>query len=383
MFFPLIQLRTLARLWHLTLLLLLLLLPSAHALIPHLNRALCCETALNASATDHANFRFNFHLWNSLVHANSTPPRLPDNDDWNALLDRQNSQTPPHEYLDFRCGAVYSYSGGSESLAAMSILVTLAWARKTPACMGFETVPLAAVDKWAGPVVGFLLPAVVFALSISRGCALTLDRVLRASGVLRFQSPQRMKPLLALLRTLLGPVAMLVAFLLLGLLEILRWATVIFTCAGPILSSALHEMRLDHLLLSQLSLRPSVPALATSTELRHRRLLLAILLSNVSGPDGEVSSSTVITVLHAPAPQARAHLRILLAAHTSFDVTVGAPIAFYTVAYAYALFDAYQKLGDLLTASTLTFGLWYSEFVLVAVISGVCHPSHSSSISGD
>lgn len=352
---------------------LLILLPPAHSFIPYLNRTLCCETALIASATDHAHFPFNFHLWNSLVGANSTPPHLPGNDDWNALLDKQNIRPPANEYFDFRCGTVYSSSGGLESPAALSIQVSLAWARQTPACMGVEFVPLAAIDQWAGPLVGFLLPAVVFGLSIPRGWVLTLDKVLRAASMMRVNYPRRMRPLLALLRILLGPVVMLLAFLLIALVEFLRWAIVILTCAGPILSSAMHEMQLDHLLLTLLSLQPSVPSSPADTELRHRRLLLAILLGNVVDQDGHLAESAYTTVLHAPAAQARSHLRALLAAHTPFDVAVGAPVAFYTVAYAYALFDADQNLGDLFTASALTFGLWYSEFVLVAVVSGVCY----------
>lgn len=57
-----------------------------------------------------------------------------------------------------------------------------------------------------------------------------------------------------------------------------------------------------------------------------------------------------------------------------FDAAVGVPVAFYTVAYAYALFDANKRLGDILTTGALTFGLWYSEFVLVAVVSVVRQP---------
>ncbi|KAL0639033.1 beta-glucosidase [Maublancomyces gigas] len=339
----------------------LLLFSLTNAFGPLLNRTLCCETAILASATDYAHFPLNFALWNSLARLNGTiPPLSPPtrgNDAWNVLVHRKSTENPRAEYLDFRCGAVYSSASGLESPAAMSVRVPLAWARHTPACMGFEGVQLADVDKWAGPLVGFLLPGIVFGLSIPSGWALT--EFLRAANLLGHKRPSK-------LRRLLARVLVTTAFLVLSVLEILRWAIVILTCAGPILSSTMQEMHHDHILLSRLS----QPSASTTTQLRRRRLLMAILLSNVSDSNGSLATAAQATILHGPDAQARAYLSILLAANTQFDVAIGTPVAFYTAAYAYALFDAYQRLGDHLTATTLTFGLWYTEFALVAVVSG-------------
>lgn len=353
----------------------MILISPTSAFKNRLNRTLCCEVALLASKTNHDDFPLNFYLWNSLAAANNTIPALlpiaPENDAWNALVQRRRTQSPPQaEYLDFRCGAVYSYTDGSESPAAMAIHVPLVWAKQTPACMGFIGVPLAALDSWAGPFVGFLLPSIVFGLSIPSGWALT--DVLRKSDMRDVRRPSELQRLLTPVQSFLRPAAMFTAFLVLGALEILRWATIILTCPGPILSSTLQEMQLDHVLLSQLAVPPStLPA----TQLRRRRLLLAILLSNVSDLNSSLFGTASTTLLHAPAPQVRTQLGILLAAYTPFDVAIGAPVAFYAVAYAYALFDAYHRLGDHLTATALTFGLWYSEFALVAVVSGVCPPA--------
>lgn len=352
--------------------------PPAQAFVHMLNRTLCCETALQESASHRAYFPINFAHWNSLVRPNGTIPQLlpptSDNTAWNALVSKRSTQFAGNEYPDFRCGAVYSSANGFEVPAAMPVRVQLAWARRTPACMGFVGVPLGALDIWAGPVIGFLLPAVVFGLSIPTGWALTFTEVLRMSNFLQLNPSPRMRLLLAPVRAVLRPVVILATFLVLGILETLRWSIVILTCAGPILSSALHEMRLDHILLSQLELPPPVHCASSTTQLRHRSILLAILLSNVFDPDGTLLASAHTAILHAPAPQARAHLTILLAAHIPFDAAVGVPVAFYTVAYAYALFDANKRLGDILTTGALTFGLWYSEFVLVAVVSVVRQP---------
>lgn len=345
----------------------LLLFSLTNAFGPLLNRTLCCETAILASATDYTHFPLNFALWNSLARLNDTiPPLFPPtrkNAAWNVLVHRKSAENPQAEYLDFRCGAVYSSAGGLESPAAMSIRVPLAWARHTPACMGFEGVQLADVDKWASPLVGFLLPGIVFGLSIPSGWALT--EILHASNLLGHKRPSK-------LRRLLARVLMTTAFLVLSVLEILRWAIVILTCAGPILSSTILEMHHDHVLLSRLSQPPVMfPSTSTTTELRRRRLFMAILLSNVSDSNGSLATAAEATILYGPDVQARVYLSILLAANTQFDVAIGTPVAFYTAAYAYSLFDAYQRLGDHLTATMLTFGLWYTEFALVAVLSGV------------
>lgn len=378
---PLRPASAMLHLLHLKALLGLFLLLPANAFMQQLNQTLCCETALLASETNHDDFPLNFHLWNSLVGANDTLPPLlpivPANDVWNALVQRRRTQSPQEEYLDFRCGVTYSSTAGSQSPAAMAIRVPLVWARQTPACKGFIGVPLTAVDMWAGPLVGFLLPSIVFGLSIPSAWALT--DVLRTSNVRDLRRPSGLRRLLTPVQSFLGPVAMFTAFLVLGILEILRWAIVILTCPGPILSSTLQEMQLNKVLLSQLALPPStLPA----TELRRRRLVLAILLGNISDPNGNLSTATSTIVLQTPASQMRTQLGILLAANTPFDVAIGAPVAFYAVAYAYALFDAYQRLGDHLTATALTFGLWYSEFALVAVLSGVCPPPSPSPLPG-
>lgn len=347
-----------------------LLFSLTYAFSSLMNRTVCCETAILASETDRANFPLNFTRWNSLakepdtIHPDLLPPTL-KNAAWNKRV-QMTRANPGAEYLDFRCGVVYSSANGSETPAAMSVRVKLAWARRTPACMGFEGVQLLDVDKWAGPLFAFLLPGIVFGLSIPRGWALT--------EVLHLSKSRRQEHR-STLRLLLARGLSTTAFLVLSALEILRWAIVILTCAGPILSSTMQEVHLDHVLLVQLSRPPAISSSTSSTtELRRRRLLLAILLSNVSDPDGSLAISAESTILNASDAQAGAYLRILLAATPQFDVTIGTPVAFYTAAYAFALFDAYHRLGDYITATALTFGLWYTEFALVAVLSGVCLP---------
>lgn len=342
-----------------------LLFTLANAFVPLMNHTICCETAISASAIDHVNFTLNFAQWNEQAGKNdSIPSPIAGYDAWNQLVYKKHNETGQAEYLQFRCGVVYSSANGSESLAAMPVRVPLVWARHTPACIGYEGAQLSDVERWVGPLVGFILPGIVFGLSISSGWALT--EVLRASNSGRHKGQST-------LRRLLADTLNTTAFLVLSLLEILRCAIIILTCAGPILSSTVQEMYLDHVLLSQLYRPPALDSSTSSTtQLHRRRLLLAILLSNVSNPDGSLATSAKSTILDAPDAQARAYLRILLAANSEFDVAIGTPVAFYTAGYAYALFDAYKRLGDHITSTALTLGLWYMEFALVAVVSGVC-----------
>lgn len=150
-----------------------------------------------------------------------------------------------------------------------------------------------------------------------------------------------------------------------------RWVSVIFTCAGPILAGILYEMLLDHKRLKQLQKLQKTRHKTAEIELWRRRILIKLFLGNIIDGSGSILQDCENFIVHGTAAQARGRLDSLLKSQVTFGTAVGSPVAFYICAYAYALVDAYNQLGDYTTSVALQFGLWYSIFVLVAMVSGV------------
>lgn len=342
------------------------------------NRTVCCLTAL----TDPQMHPFNFQEWNAIVRSNSSIPELrlptPDNAAWNSKVRRwKNYSTRRPEYIDFRCEARYSKIGGVESPAAQAISVTLEWCLKTPQCNGYQLYTPWGVDRWAGPVVGFLLPAVVFSICIPRGWRLSLPPLTlprRFSGNNWYFHP---------LKGFVVAINLLVVFIV-GTMELTRWVSVILIYAGPMLVGGLYKMLLDHHLLRRLqSLKPEPGERGNATdEIQRRKILITILLGGVIDAEdvkysgdrddsGDLYGNCKKFIVNTSAAQAKTRLNCLLHSQVAFGMAVGAPVAFYICAYAYGIFDAYSKLGDRATAVSLTLGLWYSIFVLVAMVFGV------------
>lgn len=343
-----------------------------------INRTECCNRVLQDPDDDHQ--LFPYKLWNELVATNHTIPDLlppnADNEPWNNMVLKWRSNPGSHEYLDFRCGVQYSSDGSGVSLAAQPIQISLAWCLKTPECNGYEGLKIKQLSLWAGPVVGFLLPAVVFSISVPRGRKLSLPiivswlvPVVRNFRILRCLSCRSSD--MCRVARIFGPLFKLIAVLVVAIIEMVRWVSVVFTCAGPILAGGLYEMVLDHHRLKQLQRLEKTSPKTPATELRRRRILIKVFLGNVIDGSGSIFQDCENLIVKGTAAQAKGRLDSLLMSRVTFGTAVGSPVAFYVCAYAYALSDAYNKLGDYITSVALQFGLWYSIFILVAMVSGV------------
>ena len=126
------------------------------------------------------------------------------------------------------------------------------------------------------PFVGFVIPAVVFILTIPRRRKITIPDTL-------FDVP------LGAIASAIRVVAMVPAAALLAIIDTIQWLITIFALAGPILLSGIYEAMLDSRLLEYLDEKMRNNRLSTA---QRAHLLLVILVGNLdmmhelSGQDG-------------------------------------------------------------------------------------------------
>ncbi|KAH8149336.1 uncharacterized protein LAJ45_06415 [Morchella importuna] len=251
----------------------------------------------------------------------------------------------------YTCGA--SFDDGKD--AALPIYVSLTWCRAE--CGGFQPSRVSKnhLNEILSPLVGFLIPALVFSISIPRGWQLRIpERLFKEDWF-----------------TARGSMNLILAMVIV-MVETLRWITVVFVCAGPILVGGLYEMLLDHRLLRELALlqEPEGASTRVDRELRRRRILVALLLGNLNIKEGKPKEGAEQFIVNASEIQAKARLHSLLESQGSFGAIVGSPVIFYVGSFIYALIDALKNLGDNDTSHAIALGIWYSVFVIVAIVCG-------------
>jgi len=164
----------------------------------------------------------------------------------------------------FPCGAKYN----GNRTGAPVIQVSYDWCNSN--CGGWEISQYGNLQQWIGPMVGFILPSLVFCLSIPRRRKLLVeDRWFKPK-------PSRTN---ALLTTI--PRAAIAAFLV--SLDTLIWLCICFAAAGPMIFSGIYEAWLDSEILD--AVRKSLSSHSLTTDMR-ARLLLIILVGNFDMKDG-------------------------------------------------------------------------------------------------
>lgn len=351
----------------------------------------CCEHVI-AESNNSKSFGFNYKEWNNqvlLLGNNWTiPAEISGDVSWNSKVRKLNSNSNHSEFLNFRCGAKYNDDGPNPNLAASSIKATLGWCKAR--CDGYEISRPGDLKQWAGPLVGFLLPGVVFSMSIPRSWEITLPEALFESNLKAHNLRRRI--LSNLLKSILILIRALIA-LSVTTFETILWVIVILILAGPMLVGGIYEMLLDYRLLERLQdLTDQNSQKTAAIEVKKRKILITLLLGNLSGRSGSPSidpenfSNPVIDsenfITNSSVAEAKARLHSLLKSQAAFGTAVGAPVAFYIGAYLYAILDARSNLGDNDTSHALALGLWYSIFVLVAIICGVSYQKSYKILSG-
>ncbi|MCJ1337248.1 hypothetical protein MMC09_002530 [Bachmanniomyces sp. S44760] len=297
------------------------------------------------------------------------------NVDINAFITANNSG-------QFPCGAVYN---GDEA-GAPSVAVPYSYC--STQCGGWEASQSSKLNQWVGPLVGFLIPAVVFCLAIPR------RRKLRVSEILFQDEMDNIWSLVA------SPLRAVAASILVSI-DTLIWLGLCFAFAGPMLLSGLYEAFLDNRVLSYLKyMYSNKPGLLT-VDMR-ARIMFVVLTGNLDltseNPNQPATGwPHVQELVHdlrkyegGPNPRqyplahelpretnvqdikrTQTRLRAMLACQYSFGTTVGAPVVFFAGAFVYAMIDTLSHLGDNDTSHALAFGMWWIIIPHISIVSGL------------
>lgn len=162
----------------------------------------------------------------------------------------------------FPCGAKYN---GSDLGSPSIVQVPYTWVHTN--CPGWQLSDSKAGDEseWISPFTGFLLPAVVFCITIPR------RRKLGVWSGLFIQDMSRLKV------WLIAPFAAMLA-LLVVVTDTIIWLCMCFTFAGPMLVSGLMEAYLDKAMLDFVSSK--IKAGRLTLDMR-ARILFVILVGNL------------------------------------------------------------------------------------------------------
>ncbi|KAF2000440.1 hypothetical protein P154DRAFT_534778 [Amniculicola lignicola CBS 123094] len=238
-----------------------------------------------------------------------------------------------------------------------AIKITIGVAECLTRRRGYQGSQWNILTQWVGPLVGFLLPALAFVISIPR--PMRIPRREEDFGASKIKA-----------------IPWLLLALVLMLFDILFWIITVFAFAGPLIAGSIHEALIDHAVINY-----AIEALPE--DLQGALIAIAFTLVGSLKPDkGRLREKVTAHITNSP--YALHKLLSLLALLPSYGARVGVPIAFYLGAYAYALVEAKSKLGDNDTAHSVAFGLWYGVVVIVAIVSssvlGVDNPASLEAI---
>jgi hypothetical protein len=244
------------------------------------------------------------------------------------------------------CGQRYNPS----ILPAVVVDVSLAeCAQRWP---GWQKSEFSELEQWLTPLVGMLLPALVFVLVIPRNY-----KVPRGEEYFH--------------KHIIATLGWMLCLLCLLILDALVWIILAFGLAGPILVGAINEALKDWRILK------SVDRSCTRAQASYA---LAITLLGTFKPREELKKpqnhDLVDNVINqicntSNIREAKEKLRQLVAQKRSYGTQIGVPMVFNIIVFIFALPDANKRLGDHDTAYAVAFAIWY-QFIPVIAASCCC-----------
>ncbi|KUJ22862.1 uncharacterized protein LY89DRAFT_728972 [Mollisia scopiformis] len=328
----------------------------------------------------------------------------------------------------FPCGAAFN----GNKLGAPVVQVPGSWLERE--CPGWQISSSLNQSQWITPFVGFLLPAVVFCLSVPRRRKVTIYE--------KLFSPVLSRPN----GWIFAPFGMIMAVIS-SILDTIIWLSMCFAFASPMLLSGFYEAYLDSLLLHFIHEQSKARMLTLDMKVR---LLFVVLCGNldldpdldskdtlqvlhnhqsdsehwpnyernpISGPFNNNSAWTHIEYmiqpvrtyrdmafltprqwpmhdikcgiqgcirydcLEVPLPrtpdtlrqiaQMKTRLRTMLACQPSFGASVGAPVAFFLGAFVFTIAVTLNSHGDHDTSIEIAFGMWFMLIPHEAIVSGL------------
>ena len=270
------------------------------------------------------------------------------------------------EGSQFPCGA--QYAGNDTGVPEVRASYDFA-ARE---CPGWELSHSQNLSQWLQPLVGFILPAVIFSLNVPRRRRLNLPPWLFPQDIDTFRGG-------------IAAAAFAIAAITIAITDTVLWLLAVFAACGPLLLSGLHEAWVDQKLMAEM--RKMIEDRQLPIAIRVR-VFAATLVGNLdmdTAWDGAMSLADKVEDLNVPfrvvpddihnAPsdavyKIQSRLRSMLECQYSFGFTIGAPVAFYLGSFIFAVREIRSTLGDNDSGHALAFGLWWMAIPLVAMVSG-------------
>ncbi|KAE9365866.1 hypothetical protein N431DRAFT_516708 [Stipitochalara longipes BDJ] len=285
------------------------------------------------------------------------------------------------------CGQTYSTSIN----AALPLYVNYTFCSSK--CRGMGLSKGSEPSEWAAPLVNFILPSVIFSMTIPRRKKIEFDylfdwqrQLTRKKRWLWINSFVQLALSMICFSIILIPV----------FIDTIVWIAVIIVGAGNMLTGGLYEAHLDYRIVTyveNMSRSRSAPV-PDDAELKvTRELLVTIAAGNLKldkgSPQDTIPQSITIPGVGDPSEgseKIRSRLLNLLGAQMSFGSAVGSPVLFYLGAFVYTILDLRNNPSSQDAAIALGFGIEWMIIVHVAIVSGCLlasnNPSTSSGIVG-
>ncbi len=286
------------------------------------------------------------------------------------------------------CGQTYSTSLN----AAMPLYVNYTFCSSK--CRGMGLSKLKEPSEWAAPLVQFILPSVIFSMTIPRRKKIEFDYVFdRRIEITKKKRWFWINDFAQLARSMVYFSIILFPVFI----DTIVWIAVIVVGAGNMLTGGLYEAFLDYRIVRYVEkMNHSGGDDLDETKLEMKReLLVTIAAGNLKLDEDKGSPQAMIlqslTIPGAGEPsegseKSRSRLLNLLGAQSSFGSAVGSPVLFYLGSFVYTILDLQTNPSSQDAAISLGFGIEWMIIVHVAIVSGCLlasnNPSTSSGIVG-
>ncbi len=269
-------------------------------------------------------------------------------------------------YDDYICGQAYQ----ATIPPAPPLLVSTSWCRQK--CPGYALSAPSDTIAWAAPLIQYILPAVIFSMTIPRRLVLEPPRWFFDFNV------NHMSGLIKALFSLCVA-GMIVT------IDTAVWVFVIMLAPAPFIFSGLVEVVLDYRIIRNLMCSHTEQGKDHPVGLDRRervQLLTAVLAGNLGiegvPADPQEELGTVLDIDEHP-KEVELRLGAMLDCQYPFGAAVGAPILLYIGSFVYTLATIRNSDGDRETARALAFGIWWMNIVHVSAISGCLLASNNPS----
>ena len=265
-----------------------------------------------------------------------------------------NKSIPQDSY---KCGQAYE----PDIPPAPPLLVPLSWCRQK--CSGYGLSTPSDIDAWAAPLFQYILPAVIFSMTIPRRLVLEPPRWFFDFNLTHMN----------------GLIKALFSLCVAGMIVTLDtaiWVFVIMVAPAPFIFSGLLEIVLDYRIIRNMMSSHTGQGEDQPVGLdrvQRVELLTAVLAGNLGiegvPADPQEELGLVLDVNKHP-EEVELRLGAMLACQYPFGAAVGAPILLYIGSFVYTLVTIRNSDGDKKTARALAFGIWWMNIVHVSAISG-------------